>query len=150
MTIEESGTGDPPIGSSPKGFIEEIPVNECFMLLQRKSVGRLAVVVADEPDVFTVNYVVDGTNVIFRTDYGLKLMQSVLQRIAFQVDDIDERRHEGWSVVLRGIGDEVSGDLADRTAAARDEILESWATGYRERWVRIVPRIVTGRRLVHR
>jgi len=150
MTIEPEGITPISTGVSKKGLIEEIPVEECFGLLETKSVGRLVIVVADEPDVFTVNYIVDGTNLVFRTEYGLKLMQSVLQRIAFQVDDIDETRREGWSVVLRGVGEEISEDLVDRTAAARDAILETWAAGYRERWVRVVPRIVTGRRLVHR
>ena len=130
-----------------KPTLGEIPADECLALLATKRVGRLVVVVADEPDVFPVNYLVDGTNIVFRTAYGKKLTQSVLQRVAFEVDHIDEERREGWSVVLRGVGEEITEDLADRTAQGRNEILVAWASGAKDRWVRVIPRIITGRRL---
>ena len=132
-----------------RATIEEIPAEECLLLLGMKSVGRLIVVVADEPDAFPVNYVVDGTDVVFRTAYGLKLMQSVLQRVAFEVDEIDEVRHEGWSIVLRGVAEEMTEDFAGRSSQQRDDVLTAWPKGAKDRWIRVIPRIMTGRRLVY-
>jgi len=97
-TINESGTGIEAIEVPPNPVLEEIAADECIGLIAGKSVGRLVIVVADEPDVFPVNYIVDGTDVVFRTAYGLKLMHSHLQRIAFEVDDFDEVRHEGGAL----------------------------------------------------
>jgi nitroimidazol reductase NimA-like FMN-containing flavoprotein (pyridoxamine 5'-phosphate oxidase superfamily) len=129
---------------------EEMDSDECFRALATKSIGRLVVLEADEPDLFPVNYLLDGTRIVFRTAWGLKLMQSVLQRVAFEVDEIDEDRHEAWSVVIRGVAEEITDELADRSQSARDELLKPWGPGAKDHWVRIVPRVVTGRRLVHR
>jgi nitroimidazol reductase NimA-like FMN-containing flavoprotein (pyridoxamine 5'-phosphate oxidase superfamily) len=137
-------------GPRARASVEEISTDECLALLGSKSVGRLVVVVADEPDVFPVNYVFDGTNVLFRTAWGLKLMQSVLQRIAFEVDEINEVDHDGWSVVLRGVGEEVTEDLDGLSSQARDELLVPWVLGTKDHWIRVVPRVISGRRLVHR
>jgi nitroimidazol reductase NimA-like FMN-containing flavoprotein (pyridoxamine 5'-phosphate oxidase superfamily) len=46
---------------------------ECLRLLATEEVGRLGVVVAGRPEIFPVNYVVDGDEVMFRTDAGTKL-----------------------------------------------------------------------------
>jgi nitroimidazol reductase NimA-like FMN-containing flavoprotein (pyridoxamine 5'-phosphate oxidase superfamily) len=132
-----------------KAEVEEIPAAECLALLRTKSIGRLVVVVADEPDIFTVNYRLDGDAVVIRTLYGLKLMQAVLHRVAFEVDEIDDSRREGWSVVVKGIGDDATDDLAGRISNEGPDALEPWVPGVRDRWIRIVPRVVTGRRIVH-
>ena len=39
---------------------------ECWNLLARRELGRLALAVNGEPDIFPVNYVVDGPRVLFR------------------------------------------------------------------------------------
>ena len=49
--------------------------DECWNLLARCQLGRLAVDVDGEPDIFPVNYVVDGPRVLFRTAPGSKLAQ---------------------------------------------------------------------------
>jgi len=47
--------------------------DECLELLAADGVGRLAVVQASTPAVFPVNYVLDGEDIIFRSDPGTKL-----------------------------------------------------------------------------
>ena len=64
---------------------------ECWNLLSRRELGRLAVSVHDEPDIFPVNYVIDGPRVLFRTAPGSKLAElSVNARVAFEVDEYDD------------------------------------------------------------
>ena len=76
---------------------------ECFELLRGEQVGRLAVAIGPHPDIFPVNYVVDGRSIVFRTLEGTKLAASVLTpAVAFEVDGIIEASDEAWSVVVKG------------------------------------------------
>ncbi|MEY2957656.1 MAG: hypothetical protein RLZZ01_224, partial [Actinomycetota bacterium] len=47
--------------------VEQLVPDECWRLLERHEVGRLAVSVSDRPDIFPVNYVVDQGGIVFRT-----------------------------------------------------------------------------------
>lgn len=74
---------------------------EAWELLRSSPVGRLATVINRQPDVFPVNFVVEGTSVIFRTAEGSKLLQvTVNERVAFQADGWVT--DTGWSVVAKG------------------------------------------------
>ena len=42
----------------------------CWALLRRAQVGRLAVAIANHPDIFPINFVVDHASVVFRTAEG--------------------------------------------------------------------------------
>jgi hypothetical protein len=53
--------------------------------------------------------------------------------VVFEVDDVDDNHHTGWSVLVRG-------ELADATGALSidDELtehLEPWAPGQKDRWL---------------
>jgi hypothetical protein len=132
------GGGDP--------VLEAISRDECFELMRTLSIGRIAVAPANEPPlVLPVNYTIDGETVVFRTDPGTKLslLNEQTQELhglpmSFQVDLIDPFHRTGWSVLLRGLGYEVS---------PADLHLESWAGGPKHHWVRIIPGMVTGRRI---
>ena len=54
--------------------IDVIPYHECLELLKTEEVGRIAVVVEGRPEIFPVNYVLDGNGIMFRTDRGTKLV----------------------------------------------------------------------------
>ena len=75
---------------------------ECFDLLAREEVGRLAVVVGGRPEIFPVNYVVEGDGVVFRTDPGTKLAGAIRGPVAFEVDHLDRATRTAWSVILHG------------------------------------------------
>lgn len=80
---------------------EALDHDECWRLLRTSSVGRLAVSVADQPDIFPVNYVVAEDRLVFRTAPGAKLVHvAVNEQIALQADDV--RAEEVWSVVVKG------------------------------------------------
>lgn len=126
--------------------LEELAEDECWKLLKRKQVGRLAVSVAGKPDIFPVNYRVDDETILVKTAAGLKLAASVLgTAVAFEVDALDELHHLGWSVVVRGSATEVEG--TEELLAANDQLIEPWAAGPKDRYLRIVSSHITGRRL---
>ena len=75
--------------------------------LDSAEVGRLATALGEQPDIFPVNYVVDGQSVVFRTAEGTKLAEIVLNKqVAFEADMWDEKG--GWSVVLRGKAERIT------------------------------------------
>ena len=116
---------------------------ECWNLLSRRELGRLAVAVDGEPDIFPVNYVVDGPRVLFRTAPGSKLAElSVNPRVAFEVDEYDETY--AASVVLKGVAKRL--ELQSEIDAADALPLTPWIPTLKYRWVRIAPISITGRR----
>ena len=53
--------------------VEDLDHHTCWQLLRSVSVGRLAVLVDDHPDIFPINYKVDHGTLVFRTAEGTKL-----------------------------------------------------------------------------
>ena len=122
-----------------------LETNTCWELLRRSEVGRLAVSIADHPDIFPVNFVVDRGAIVFRTAEGTKLAAAVLGRaVAFEVDGYDADAGEAWSVVIKGRAVELEKlhDLFD----ALDLPLFPWHASPKHRFVRIEPDEVSGRR----
>lgn len=120
---------------------------ECLNLLQSVQVGRLAVSIANVPDIFPVNYVMDWGNIVFRTAEGTKLAGAVLGKaVAFEVDGYEPAAGEAWSVVVKGQAVEIEKmyELFD----AQDLPLFPWHAGHKHRFVRIEPTETTGRRFV--
>jgi hypothetical protein len=119
---------------------------ECFDLLAREEVGRLAVVVGGRPEIFPVNYVVEGDGVVFRTDPGTKLAGAIRGPVAFEVDHLDKQTRSAWSVILHGRAQQAtafdSPELRDRTAHLA---LRPWTNTSKAHLIRIDPTTVTGR-----
>lgn len=127
--------------------IEDLTEDECWSLLTRHQVGRLAVSIQGSPDIFPVNYRVDGETIVVKTAAGLKLAAAALGKgVAFEVDALDEVRQSGWSVVLRGQATEIE-EIEDLLEADR-LLVEPWAGGEKNRYLRIAPTVVSGRRVL--
>ena len=128
----------------------DLPRAECLRLLATTRFGRLAVAMAEgAPVIRPVNYVFDepSQSVVFRTSDGSKLHAVlVAAEAAFEIDGIDESSRTGWSVIVRGVAEEVTNPSEIRHLDALG--LEPWAPGRRRRWVRIRAYTVSGRRLV--
>jgi len=125
--------------------MEILERHECWALLRSAVVGRLAVAIANDPDIFPVNFVVDHGGVVFRTAEGTKLAAAVLgAAVAFEVDGYDASVGEAWSVVVKGRAVEIQRlhDLFD----ALDLPLFPWHAAPKHRFVRIEGEEVTGRR----
>ena len=123
--------------------VTELSEDECWYLLASRTLGRLATVVAGQPEIFPVNFVVQRPTVLFRTAEGRKLLSAVVdERVAFEVDDHDFEA--GWSVVVKGRAD-VMTDSADLEMAERAQLL-SWTPSVKRHYVRIRVAEITGRR----
>ena len=84
--------------TTPHDTVQELDEVQAWEFLTAHRIGRLAIVIGGEPDIFPVNYVVDGQSLVFRTAEGSKLLAASLGgRMAFQVD---EWTHEGAVSVL--------------------------------------------------
>jgi uncharacterized protein len=80
----------------PGGW-QELTKSECFQLLAREHLGRVAVVDDRGPVVFPVNFILDRHMVVFRTAEGTKLdAASRGSWVAFEVDGTDAATHTGW------------------------------------------------------
>lgn len=128
------------------GRFAELDEAECRELLGIKRVGRIGLVTADGPVVLPVNYVVHEGDVVFRTSPYNVLASSVRgQRVAFEVDELDEYLQGGWSVLVVGQADFVEDD--DDVPFKLPERPEPWAEGSRPLYVRITTTRISGRRV---
>lgn len=126
--------------------MNELTRTECFQLLSGGHLGRVALVDGCGPVVFPVNYVLDRHTVVLRTEEGTKLDAAAAgSRVCFEVDGGDEAARTGWSVLVRGEITEVT-DPAE-LERLRGLPLRVWAPGRRDRYVRILPAVLTGRRI---
>jgi nitroimidazol reductase NimA-like FMN-containing flavoprotein (pyridoxamine 5'-phosphate oxidase superfamily) len=128
--------------------LEALTRDECLDLLAGQTFGRLSVVVDGGPDIFPVNYVLDGDTIAVRTDPGTKLTAAGIRRVAFEVDDVDADSHTGWSVVVRGLGYDITEAIDDRSVRTRTLVLMPWAPGPKTQWIKILHTEISGRRLV--
>ena len=104
-----------------------------------------AVAVANIPDIFPINYIVDHGSIVFRSAPGTKLAAAVLGRgVAFEIDGYDTIDTTAWSVVVKGLARRIE-NVMDYIEAD-DLPLFPWHTAPKPDIVRIEPEIVTGRR----
>lgn len=130
---------------------EEMTYDDCLARLAGEQIGRLAVVVGYYPQVFCVNYRLDGHVVVFRSHIGTKLLAAHHANVAFQVDHIDYDTQSGWSVVIQGMAEDVTDRQNDITAERGRRLgVEPWVPGDKPRIVRVIPAKITGRVLLAR
>ncbi|MFC6172020.1 pyridoxamine 5'-phosphate oxidase family protein [Subtercola frigoramans] len=123
--------------------ITVLSAEECWAVLRRTTVGRLAVSVVGQPDVFPINFFVDDHSILMRTGQGSKLLEATINPlVAFEADSVD--RSHGWSVVVKGTA-RVLDTESEELAAARLP-LESWLPTSKQVYLRIEPAEIAGRR----
>jgi nitroimidazol reductase NimA-like FMN-containing flavoprotein (pyridoxamine 5'-phosphate oxidase superfamily) len=120
---------------------------ECVELLATDTIGRLAVIDGGTPTILPVNYVLDGEDVIFRTDPGLKLDAGPRAPASFEIDAFDRSTRSGWSVVVSGRLEEVTLYDAHRWSRVHQLPVEPWAAGDKAHWMRLVGTKIAGRRI---
>ncbi len=129
--------------------LEVLPADECRRLLATRRFGRIALAGGRFPVILPVNYTLDDDAVVVRTGSRTVVAAGGFARVAFEVDDVDERTRSGWSVLVQALAEELTG-------ARRDELVERlraadtapWAPGEHGHWIRLVPKVLTGRRIV--
>lgn len=115
---------------------------ECWQRLRGAELGRLVTRVGDVIDIFPINFVTDGTSIVFRTAEGSKLVElTVNDEVLFEVDDHTDA--DAWSVVVRGSAHTL--DTLDESEAADRLGLKPWVPTLKYIYVRIRPMSVSGR-----
>jgi nitroimidazol reductase NimA-like FMN-containing flavoprotein (pyridoxamine 5'-phosphate oxidase superfamily) len=127
--------------------LEPLTHEECLELLRRGRVGRIAFDVDEFPVILPVNFRLVETSgrvwIALRTRPGNVIERAPLH-VAFQIDEVDPARHEGWSVLARGTLHPVDPDAADFNERFDPH---PWIEADRESWLIIDPFALTGRRL---
>ena len=117
--------------------------DECWELLLSSSFGRLAASVADDIEIFPLNFIAVDGRILFRTAEGTKLLAlTVNNRVAIETDDIG--RSDAWSVVVKGIAHVL--DTQAEIDAANALPLSPLVPTLKYIWVEITPTEITGRR----
>jgi nitroimidazol reductase NimA-like FMN-containing flavoprotein (pyridoxamine 5'-phosphate oxidase superfamily) len=125
--------------------VQNLEHHECWAMLRTVSVGRLAVLADGRPDIFPINYAVDGGTLVFRTGEGTKLgSASKGAAVALEADGVDPGSGLAWSVVAKGTADVVSG--TEQVMDTAQLYLFPWQAGKKDAFVRITPDSLTGRR----
>lgn len=132
--------------SVDKSGLEILTETECFALIQTMPIGRVVYSEWALPVIVAVNFALDGMDIVVRTQRRSRLAtQAPGNVVAFEVDDIDIATRSGWSVVMTG-----RFQLVDEPADIRrlDGIgLHSWAPSAHDRYLKLRPEVVTGRRI---
>ncbi len=124
--------------------MEQLSTPECYRLLASQRLGRIGLVVEGHPEIFPVNYALLDELVVFRTAPGTKLEHSFMESAVFEVDGVEE--NGTWSVVVKGIVQELPSSSALLARAQRELELRPDAPGERSHWLAVYPVEVTGRR----
>lgn len=127
-------------------MFEVLDEGVCETLLGSKDIGRIAFSVEGVPEIFPVNYVADRSTIVFRTAEGTKLLRAVKLRVAFEVDDWSPSTGVGWSVVVKGVAEEITSGIDPFAMALRNRPVVPLAPGAREYWIGVYPSQVSGRR----
>jgi len=132
----------------PSGqVLSEIGEEECLALLAGQTLGRLAVIRDGRPEIFPVNYALDGRTITIRTASGAKLSFGSFAHVAFEVEDIDPVTREGWVVEVRGFAEEITDGADAWSVHARAAGPDPWVQGEHEHYLAIAAREVSGRRI---
>lgn len=116
---------------------------QCWNLLSESVMGRLALSIAGEPEIFPINAYAHDGKILFRTGEGTKLSEvAVNARVAFETDGFTSKI--GWSVVAKGRARILTG--THEIAEADQLPLKPWVPTLKMNCVEIDVEEITGRR----
>ena len=118
---------------------------ECLERMKASQVGRLAVVVDERPLVFPVNYVLDAGRIVVRSDQGTLLRGASFRFVAFEIDGYDAEGRSGWSVMVQGMGHDITDNIDETSEHLQTVQVVPWAPGAKLHLLRIDPDTITGR-----
>ncbi|WP_120337591.1 pyridoxamine 5'-phosphate oxidase family protein [Cryobacterium soli] len=123
--------------------VQVLSNDECWELLISSSFGRLAAAVADDIEIFPLNFVAADQRLLFRTAEGTKLLAlTVNNKVVLETDAIG--RTDAWSVVVKGIARVL--DTQAEIDAANALPLRPLVPTFKYIWVEVTPTEVSGRR----
>lgn len=93
-------------------MVEMLSASECRGYLAQVGIGRVAVTVDALPAIYTVPFVLNGETLLIRVAQCSALRRALAGSVvALSADHFDESQEDSWSVLVRGVGEEV-GDEA--------------------------------------
>lgn len=114
-------------------------------LLEAGEVGRVGWSAAHGPQIFPVSYAWHDDLIVFRTSpYGILSELGRRTRVVFEVDDLDEQSHTGWSVLARGYATGIASP-AQLARLWTVDGAEPWAGGIRNVFIGISVAQLSGR-----
>ena len=131
---------------SESDVLEVLDEEQCRALIQSRNIGRIAFTFEGSPEIFPINYAADGSTIVFRIAGDTRLQAATKHRVAFEVDDWDATTGVGWSVVVKGIAEEITRGIDPFAMALRSRPVIPLAPGVREVWIAVYPAETTGRR----
>ncbi len=126
--------------------MEEIAEAECLEILGQHDLGRIALVVDGQPQIFPVNYAMSGRIVAVRTASGSKLLHAPNSKVSFEIDQYDPAAGVAWSVMVQGVAVDATEAFDDVSWTARAAAPRSLAPGAKPYLLAIEPSLITGRR----
>jgi nitroimidazol reductase NimA-like FMN-containing flavoprotein (pyridoxamine 5'-phosphate oxidase superfamily) len=112
------------------GHFTELTPAECEKLLAEHKAGRVGLNAPAGPQILPVTY-------------GVLSSLGRHTRVAFEIDNIDEERESGWSVLVLGSAERVTREYT-LTSLWKDGPVP-WAEGTRNLFIVITPETITGR-----
>lgn len=125
--------------------LHALAFRECFELLRTQSVGRLVFTEQALPAIRLVNYRLHNGEIALRLGHSSWLPRLDRTVVAFEVDNVDDSTHTGWSVVVVGKARLVHD--VDELVMLCDPAHRPWPSGQRDQVLCIDTGQVTGRRL---
>lgn len=129
--------------------LAKLPRDEALRLLASVPFGRVVFTQRALPAIRPVNHIIDGEDVIIRTNLGTSVASAVSRAsdvvVAYEADSIDTDTRTGWSVVVTGIA-RIVRDPQD--SARYQRLLRTWVNDPADCVIRIRADIVNGFRLV--
>jgi uncharacterized protein len=132
--------------SGTKAQLEAIAEEDSLAILEQHSLGRIAIVIDGQPQIFPVNYAMSGRIVALRTGSGTKLSRAPGSKVCFEIDGYDPETGTGWSVMVQGSAVDATDAFDDVSWAARAAAPWPLAPGAKPFRVAIQPTKITGRR----
>jgi nitroimidazol reductase NimA-like FMN-containing flavoprotein (pyridoxamine 5'-phosphate oxidase superfamily) len=139
----DDGADDTPnVELSPAALSPE----ECAMLLGSGQVGRIAVSIGALPVILPVNYLAMDGSVWFRArSDGILLRAALGSVVAFEADGYEEVGAFGWSVLVRGVAEEIRDQR--KLAVAKASFIDAWPRAeYADRFIVIPATMLSGQR----
>lgn len=128
----------------PDNPVIELTEDECWDLLIGTMLGRLAVSVADKPELYPVNFLAHDRRILIRTVEGTKLVSmAVNNKVALEADG--RSLHSVWSVVVKGTVRELTTEAEITTAEQLS--LRPWTASVKTTYMEITPSQIRGRRI---
>ena len=145
------GSEDRPLGrpaGNALGELRHLTEDQCRTHLATGGVGRLLYTSDRGPVAIPVNFEFTEGQIVFSTDDSKAAhLEAVAEPVGFEIDQVDERISEGWSVLATGTCRQVSDPAEVERLSSLD--LESWAGGDRHTLVAMTVDEITGRVIVH-